>query len=83
MIEPLMQIGRARSDFLEILKGLLVMEQDIEDGDVELTLQHRVDHFERLVDLFSNFRASQDDLARDEDQEDNLGLDHSVDETRE
>jgi hypothetical protein len=46
-------------------------------------LKHRVDHFECLVNLFSNFRASQDDLARDEDQENNLRLDHSVDETRE
>jgi len=64
MIEPLMQIGRARSDFLEVLK-------------------HRVDHFECLVNLFSNFRASQDDLARDEDEQNNLRLDHSVDETRE
>jgi len=57
-------LGRARSDFLEVLK-------------------HRVDHFECLVDLFTDLGTSQDDLSTDEDQEHNLGLDHSVDEARE
>ena len=49
----------------------------------ERTLQHRVDHFEGLVDLLTHFRAGEDDLTADEDQEHNLGLDHAVDETRE
>jgi len=57
-------IGRARSDFLEVLK-------------------HRVDHFKGLVDLFSNFGTSQDNLARDEDEKDDLGLDHTINKTRE
>lgn len=46
-------------------------------------MKHRVDHFEGLVDLLTHFRAGKDDLAADEDQEHNLGLDHAVDETRE
>jgi len=46
-------------------------------------LKHRVDHFEGLVDLFSDFRTSQDNLATNEDQQNDLGLDHSVDQTRE
>lgn len=50
---------------------------------VEYTLKHRVDHLEGLVNLFSNLRASQDNLATDEDQEHNLWLDHSVDKTGE
>ena len=49
----------------------------------EHTLKHRVDHFKGLVDLFPNLRTSQDNLARDEDEEDDLGLDHTVDQTRE
>jgi hypothetical protein len=56
-------LGRTRSDFLEVLK-------------------HRVDHFECLVDLFTDLGTSQDNLSTNEDQEYNLGLDHSVDETR-
>lgn len=57
---------------------------DIE-GDVmiKLTLEHGVDHFKGLVNLLTNFGTSQDDLAADEDQQDNLGLNHSVNETRE
>jgi len=46
-------------------------------------LEHRVDHFKGLVDLLTDFRTGQDNLAADEDQKDNLGLDHTVDETRE
>ena len=46
-------------------------------------MQHRVNHFERLVDLLTHFRAGKDNLTADEDQEHNLGLDHAVDETRE
>lgn len=49
----------------------------------KLTLQHRVYHLERLVDFLAHFRASQDNLAADEDEEHDLGLDHAVNETRE
>ena len=47
------------------------------------TLKHRVDHLEGLINLFTDFRTSEDDLATDEDEEHNLWLDHTVDETRE
>lgn len=43
------------------------------------TIQYRVDHFERLVNLLSHFRTSQDDLAADKDEEHNLRLDHTID----
>lgn len=46
-------------------------------------VQHRVDHFESLVNLLSDFRTSQDNLATDEDEEYNLRLDHTIDKTRE
>ena len=45
--------------------------------------EHGVDELESLVDLLANLGTSQDDLARDEDQEDDLGLHHAVDETGE
>ena len=45
-------------------------------------MKHRVDHLKCLVDLFSNFRACQDNLAADENQEYNLRLDHTIDKTR-
>lgn len=47
------------------------------------TLQDRVDHLESLIDLLADLGAGQNDLAADENQEDDLGLDHAVDETRE
>lgn len=43
------------------------------------TVQHGVNHLERLVNLFSHFRTSQNDLAANEDEKHNLRLDHSVD----
>lgn len=43
------------------------------------TVQHRVDHLERLVYLLSHFCTGQDDLAADEDEKDDLRLDHTVD----
>lgn len=46
-------------------------------------MQHRIDHLEGLVDFFSNLGTSQDDLATDEYQEHNLGLNHAVDKARE
>lgn len=48
-----------------------------------LTAQHGVDVVERHVDLLADFGTRQDDLARNEDEQDHLGLDHAVDETRE
>jgi len=47
------------------------------------TLKHRVDHLKGLIDLFPDFRASENNLATDEDQEDDLRLNHTIDETRE
>ena len=46
-------------------------------------MQHGVNHFEGLVDLLADLGTGEDDLAADEDEEHNLGLDHPVDETRE
>ncbi len=45
------------------------------------TLKDGIDHLESLVDLLSHFRTSQHDLAAHEDQEHDLWLYHSVDET--
>ena len=36
-----------------------------------------------MVDLFTNLGTGQDDLARHEDEQDDLGLHHAVDETGE
>lgn len=47
------------------------------------TLKHRVDHFKSLIDLFSDLRTGQDNLAGNEDEENNLRLDHTIDKTRE
>lgn len=49
----------------------------------KLTRKHRVDHLECLVYLFADFGTSQDNLAADKDQKDNLGLYHAIDETGE
>ena len=46
------------------------------------TLKHRIDHLKRLIDLLAHLGPCQDDLATDEDQEHDLRLDHTVDETR-
>lgn len=43
------------------------------------TVQHWVDHLEGLVNLLSNLRASQDNLAADEDEKHDLWLDHTID----
>lgn len=45
--------------------------------------QHGVDELESLVDLLTDLGTSQDNLAADEDEQDNLGLHHAVDETGE
>jgi hypothetical protein len=45
--------------------------------------QDRVDELKGLVDLLADLGTGQDDLARDEDEQNNLGLHHTIDETRE
>lgn len=40
----------------------------------EHTLEHRVDHFEGLVDLLSNLRTSEHDLATDKDEKHDFRL---------
>lgn len=45
------------------------------------TLKHGVDHLECLINLLAHLRTGQNNLAAHEDQEHDLGLDHSVDET--
>lgn len=45
--------------------------------------QDGVDELKRLVDFFSDLGTSQNDLAAHEDQQNDLGLHHAVDETRE
>ncbi len=63
-------------DFAEIYACQLRGERD--EASMH-TVQHRVDHFESLVNLLSDFRTSQDNLATDEDEEYNLRLDHTID----
>jgi len=45
--------------------------------------QHGVDQLEGLIDLLADLGASQDDLAADEDEKNNLRLHHAVDEAGE
>ena len=49
----------------------------------EHTGKHRVDQLERLVDLFSHLGPGQHNLAADEDQQNDFGLHHAIDETGE
>lgn len=51
--------------------------------DLAEILEHRVDELEGVVDLVTDFGTREYDLAAHEDQQDNLRLDHAVDETRE
>lgn len=50
---------------------------------MDLTVQHRVYGLEGDVNLFTDLRARQDNLATDKDQENYLWLNHSVDQSRE
>ena len=43
------------------------------------TIQHWVDHLEGLINLLSNLRASQDNLAADKDEKHDLRLNHTID----
>lgn len=45
--------------------------------------QDRVDELKGLVDLLTDLSTSEHNLATDEDEQDNLGLHHAVDKTRE
>jgi len=45
--------------------------------------QDRIDELKGLVDLLTDFRTGKNNLARDENEQDNLWLHHAVDETRE
>lgn len=47
------------------------------------TRKHRVDQLKSLVYLLADFSTGKDDLAADEYQKDDLGLHHTVDQTRE
>jgi len=42
-----------------------------------------VRYLEGAIDFLADFGACEDDFARDEDQENDLGIDHSVDQPRE
>ena len=45
--------------------------------------EHRVDELKGLVDFLAYLGTSEDDLARDEDEQHNLRFHHTVDQTRE
>jgi hypothetical protein len=62
---------------------LLCLEYQRIGLDLAEVRKHRVDHLECLVDLFTDLGTCQDNLATDEDQQDDLGLHHTVDETGE
>lgn len=47
------------------------------------TRKHRIDQFKGLIDLLTDLGTCQDNLATDKDQQNDLGLHHTVDETRE
>lgn len=47
------------------------------------TLQHRIDKLKGLIDLLTDLGTGENNLARDEDQQHDLGFHHAVDETRE
>lgn len=46
-------------------------------------MQDWVNHLESLIDLLADLGTSENDLAADEDEQDNLGLDHAVNQARE
>lgn len=51
--------------------------------DLAEILEHRVDELKGVVDLVADLGTCEHNLATHEDQEDDLGLDHAVNETRE
>ncbi len=62
---------------------LWISIQGMDSSGGGLTCEGRIDLLEGLVDLFSDFGASKDNLATDEDEKNNLRFDHAVDEARE
>ena len=48
-----------------------------------LTLQHRVDHLESVVDLLADLGTCQDDLPTHKDQKYDLRPNHAIDQARE
>jgi hypothetical protein len=65
-------------------KSTAIVSMEGGDNKVhQLTGKSRIDLLESLVDLLSDFGASKNNLATDEDEKDNLRFDHAVDETRE
>ncbi len=70
----------SRSDFAEICNSQLEQWQR-EKG--KYTVERRIDGLECSIDLLTDFRTSQDNLAAHEDQKDNLRGHHSINETRE
>jgi hypothetical protein len=44
--------------------------------------QYRVNRLKSLINLFSHFGTGQYDFTRHKDEQDNLWLDHTIDETR-
>lgn len=59
------------------------MDGETHGLDLAEILQDRVDELEGVIDLITDLGAGKDDLAADEDQEHDLGLDHTVDQARE
>lgn len=70
-------------DLTEIWEKMVSMNDDTLPMAVQHTREHRIDQLESLIDFLAHFGAGQDDLAADEDQEHNLGLHHTVDQTGE
>lgn len=81
MIEPRMQIWAEPNQ--TFLKSARILARVVGRWWLTHTLKHRVDHLKGLIDLLTDFRTCQDDLATDKDQEHNLRLDHAVDQARE
>ena len=46
-------------------------------------MKHRVDQLKSIINFLAHFGTGEDDLAAHEDQKHNLGLDHTIDKTRE
>jgi len=51
--------------------------------DLSEVLQCWVDRFEGLIDLFTDLRAGNNNFSTDEDQQNDLWFDHSIDKARE
>ncbi|KAB8339080.1 hypothetical protein FH972_022016 [Carpinus fangiana] len=72
--------GGGRHAMKAVMPGI---HAQVVEGDKLLTRQHGNHHLEGLVDLLADLGTSEDDLAADEDEENNLRFHHAVDEARE